>query len=326
KEDEFKLCIPKGHYEVKFIPQKKQNASNQIAKWRKATLILFGFSIGLTALMFYFALKSQQLSDEINGSKLVDRNNPIWSTFLQGDLPTLIVNGDNYFFSMFDPTTNQNLIVRNSRINSNLDLDLFLEDHTHMAGQIQKGDFAFLGKESAWSLLKLFPIFFSFQRDIELTLASQLAWEDFQKHHIIYLGSYKALGILNSLLTNTTIQHQLYPHNITIKPDSTRVFSPELTLDQNHEKNFNKDYALCAKLPGPNNNAVLIVAGFYFIGVHEAIKQLCDPELRLLLEEYLIKQHNHVPEYFELLMEISGFRRTGFSTTIIYSAEIDPDF
>ncbi|MBD3289569.1 hypothetical protein GF337_12260 [candidate division KSB1 bacterium] len=326
KDDEYKLCIPKGHYEVKFIPQKRLSKSSNKARVQPILITLSVLIVILTGLVIGLLIKNERLDDEINSLKIVDAEDLIWKNYLQGRLPNLIVNGDNYFFSMDDTLMDQTLIVRNTRINSTLDLHAFLEDNPIWADKIYEGDYAFLGKESAWSLQKLFPIFYSFHLNPELTLASQLTWEDFQKYNILYLGSYKALGILNSLITNLSIQYQLYPHKIIINSDSTRVFTPELTRDENQLKSYNKDYALCVKLPGPNNNAALIIAGFYFIGVYEAVKQLTDPTLRPLLENYLIKQHGHVPEYFEVLMEISGFGRTGFSTTYIHSAEIKADY
>lgn len=326
KEDEYKLCIPKGHYEVKFVPQKSLSQSDRYAKLQKYMIIVSTIAIAFFILLIYSGLQNSRLNNEINSFKIIEKQNPIWKNYLQGELPTLIVNGDNYFFSMTDSAIDQSLIVRFTRINSTLDLNAYLAENPDLTNRIQEGDYAFLGKESAWSLQKLFPIFYSYHQHPELTLASQLTWEDFQKYNIVYLGSYKALGILNSLLTNLSLKYQLYPHKIVLKSDSTRIFSPELRRDANQLKSYNKDYALCVKLPGPNNNAVLIIGGFYFIGVYEAVKQVSDPTLRPLLENYLIKQHGHVPEYFEVLMEISGFGRTGFSTTFIHSAEIASDY
>ncbi len=326
KDDEYKLCIPKGHYEVKFVPQKQQSQSALHSRLQIGIILIAAIAIIFGILLICLVIENQRLDNEINNFKIIEKENPIWKNYLQGTLPTLIVNGDNYFFSMTDPAIDQNLIVRNTRINSTLELNTFLANNPDLADRMNEGDYAFIGKESAWSLQKLFPIFYSYHQHPELSLASQLSWDDFQKYNIIYLGSYKALGILNSLLTNLSLEYQLYPHKIVIKSDTIRVFSPELIRDENQLKSYNKDYALCVKLPGPNNNSVLIIAGFYFIGVYEAVKQLSDPTLRPLLENYLIKQHNHVPEYFEVLMEISGFGRTGFSTTFIHSAEIASDY
>ncbi len=323
QDDDIKLCIPKGHYKVIFNPVRQSNSqNNKFTPFVKAGALL---SIILLPICIYLLSYNLRLQNEIANFSLIPREDPIWNCFIASDIPTLIVPGTNYFFAMENKEFNETLIVRNTTINSTPDLTNFLAEHDDLAQVVHAGDYAFLGKESAWSLRYLFPLFFSAHKQVELEISSALNWEDFEKYHLIYIGSYKSLGILNNMLFNLDISYSLYPHQIKIEngeEHEPHIFSPELVRDENHNKNYNKDYALVAKMPGPNNNSVLIIAGFYFIGVYEAAKHLADPDLLAIIEDNLIQHHGKVPEYFEMLLEISGFGRTGFSTAIVYSDEI----
>ncbi|MBD3378643.1 hypothetical protein GF406_26685 [candidate division KSB1 bacterium] len=323
QDDDIRLCIPKGHYKVNFNPIKPSTSQYQ----GFALLCKVGalFSLILFPVCIYLFFDNLRMHNEIENFSLIPTEDPVWNCFISSEIPTLIVPGTNYFFAMESKEFNETLIVRNTTINSTPDLTNFLAEHDDLARDVHAGDYAFLGKESAWSLRYLFPLFFSAHKKVELEISSALNWEDFEKYHLIYIGSYKSLGILNNMLFNLDISYTLYPHQIIIedgKEQESHTFSPELVRDEYHNKNYNKDYALVAKMPGPNNNSVLIIAGFYFIGVYEAAKHLADPDLLAIIEENLTQRHGKVPEYFEMLLEISGFGRTGFSTTIVYSDEI----
>lgn len=326
RDDEIRLCIPKGHYAVKFIPLMRTSEPG-----KKQRIALYGTSAALLILIVLSLLlyrDNTKLHSLVRSYQVVEETDPIWHRFIDEEMPTLIVPGNNFFFAMQSELVDETLIARNTEVNSVNDFNQFVKKHPQLSDRIWMGDYAFLGKESAWTLNHLLPIFFSAHKEVELAISSRMTWDDFQKYHIIYIGSYKALGLLNTLLANLDFSYQLYPHQVIInspQADTPQVYHPELVRDENHNKDFNRDYALIAKLPGPANNDILLIAGFYFIGVYEAAKQISDPQLLTILKESLQRRHGRIPQYFELLLEISGYGRTGFSTTLIYSNEIQPN-
>ncbi len=323
RDDDIRLCIPKGHYAVKFLPLTKKAGSA-----KKLRLMLYGLIsavVVLFILVFALYIQNTGLQSRIDEFAVVDRDDPIWYRLIGPQIPTLIVPGNNFFFAMQSGLVNETIIARNTEINSINDFNQFVKSHPQLSDSIWVGDYAFLGKESAWSLNHLLPVFFSAHKKVELVISSQLSWDDFQKYNIVYIGSYKSLGLLNTLLTNLDFSYTLYPHRVMRKSDdeqASKIYQPEMVRDENYNKDYNRDYALIAKLPGPANNDILIIAGFYFIGVYEATKQISEPELLSILKESLQRRHGTIPEYFEILLEISGYGRTGFSTTLIYSKEI----
>ncbi|MBD3386483.1 hypothetical protein GF407_16365 [candidate division KSB1 bacterium] len=323
RDDLVRLCIPKGHYAVKFLPLTKKSGS---AKKLRLTLYgLLSVLLVLFILVLTLYIHNTRLQSRIDEFAIVDKDDPIWHRLIGPYMPTLIVPGNNFFFAMQSGLVNETIIARYTEINSVNDFNQFVKSRPQLSDSIWVGDYAFLGKESAWSLNHLLPIFFSAHKSVELVISSQLSWDDFQKYHIVYIGSYKSLGLLNTLLTNLDFSYTLYPHQVVIKSDegeANKVYQPEMVRDENYNKDYNRDYALIAKLPGPANNDILIIAGFYFIGVYEATKHISEPDLLSILKESLQRRHGKVPEYFEILLEISGYGRTGFSTTLIYSKEI----
>jgi len=63
-------------------------------------------------------------------------------------------------------------------------------------GIVQKTDHTFLGKWASWSLYQLQPKFIASSIIPEIKLASSLQWEDLKKYNIIFVGSFKTIGIL----------------------------------------------------------------------------------------------------------------------------------
>jgi hypothetical protein len=85
----------------------------------------------------------------------------------------------------------------------------------------------------------------------------------------------------------------------------------------------NEDLALILKLPGPKKNAILVVASFGSLGAPEAVKQLTDPAKLTLLKELLRKKCGRVPEYFELLLRVSGIDKVAFDSEILVMQELE---
>jgi hypothetical protein len=68
-------------------------------------------------------------------------------------------------------------------------------------------------------------------------------------------------------------------------------------------------------MKGPNNNTIMILAGFDEIGILKGVKTITNPDLLKQLPLENVK-NLPTPFHFQLVIEAEGFRRTDFGGEI----------
>ena len=63
--------------------------------------------------------------------------------------------------------------------------------------------------------------------------------------------------------------------------------------------------------------------GIWDTAASQSLKNFTDPELIANLENQMKQQFNEVPEYFEVLFEVSGLDRTELNTKVVIMNEIN---
>ncbi len=116
--DAIRIEIPKGTYDVIF----SQVKPSQKITWNKRRRYLFSFQI---LLLVFFILGAAYLYTENRSLKSqfypIKKDNPIWSEFINSEVPTSLVLGD-YFF-MYEMQDNRRIFVRDARVNSMEEFD-----------------------------------------------------------------------------------------------------------------------------------------------------------------------------------------------------------
>ncbi|MDZ7271010.1 MAG: helix-turn-helix domain-containing protein [candidate division KSB1 bacterium] len=322
KEDRFRLQIPKGNYEVHFLPETAADLSLRRSfarRLRYAPLIL---SVLLAGLALGLWLHNRSLRRELASHRPIHVEDPIWFPFAHSALPVLVAVGDHFFYTEFRPEYGRTVYVRDLTINSEEDLKLFRARHPQV--QVTDHREKYYPHHSIWSLPPVLTALASFQQRPLLKSASELRPANLEEYNIIFVGSIKTLGILrHTVITASDFDYEIVPHRIRYRSassDCVRVFEAPLASEGPSE-----DLALILKLPGPRKNVILVVASFGSLGAPEAVKHITDPSKLALLEELLRKKCGVVPQYFELLMRISGIDKVAFDTEILVAEEIRRD-
>jgi hypothetical protein len=186
-------------------------------------------------------------------------------------------------------------------------------------------DFTYLRPSTVWNIAEIFPILLSSPNKIFLKLASNLKWEDLNRHNVIFIGSFKSLYILKELFSNFNVKYQLTPPKVMLqdlKSDTAKTFE-SVWLQQG---TYRKDYAVSIKCKGPNNNVIMINAGFDEIGIIEATKMIVNPSLISEIKSKFPNESFKMPLFYELLIEVEGVSRTLFKSDIKYFQNIDFNF
>ncbi|OGC08340.1 hypothetical protein A2V82_14630 [candidate division KSB1 bacterium RBG_16_48_16] len=328
KDDTIKLSIPKGRYEAKFT---KQEAKEKTTWRRKLVVINILVLLLLLAINFFYIKKNNW----IENSKKIPVNSPVWSDFLHHDKAILIVFGDWYLYNDYsiyegdNPDSKSDVqrrhrYIRDPQINSKKELDDFLATETARGLVIRETEHTVLGKFATWCMYEIFPVFMYNRIKVELKLSSKLLWEDFNNYNTIYIGSYKSYGLLKNIVQNLHTKYQVFPNSLNFY-DSERDTTYSYQSFKEYDSGYHLDYTLIAKIPGPNQNTIMVFAATGDLGHTSSVKYFTVLETLQEFEKTYLQKKPGI-RYFEALMEVKGFERTGMSTKLLHFKKIDPDY
>lgn len=320
KDDEYRLDIPKGHYEVTFVraPGSKSESKNGLITTvpKKYGLVLFLVILCIPMLLLW--LRIQDLERALQQYQIVDESDPIWGDYLQSELPTLIVVGDHFFFTEATDRYENVLAIRDGKINS-------LEDLERLKAKYPKSDLQpaqepYFPYHSIWSLPPILGLFFSTNQQPILRKSSSLSPQILDEYNIIFLGSIKTLYILKHTLVKSHFRFEISPHKVLYSasnPNTEKFFETSL-----HSPGPNDDLVLALKLPGPKQNCILIIASFHSLGAPEIANYLVTPAKRQNLENLFLERFGYFPKYFEVLFRVTGIDKTAYNTEVLVFNEV----
>lgn len=320
-EDACQFIIPKGSYEVQFRKKKQPIHSNTHQKEPAVFSKIYAGLITIICVIFIilFIIQTSQYSN-LNKNQIL--NHPIWTDIKQSRLTTKIVFGDYFQFSEIT-NKGQFRYIRDARINSSADLNLALSKGEYDKKRINEISLTALGKYAPWGLFEIFPHLYVENKKVELKLASQLQWEDIENNNILYIGSFKTLGLLKTVISNLHFKFQISPTAILYDPaDTTEMIHYDVI--RNSETGFEKDYALVAKLPGPKQNTLYLFISNHDIGQIQALRHFTNPESLKYLQS-LSDKHAHT-EFFEMFFEVKGYLNTGLNIELLHYFPVSPDY
>jgi hypothetical protein len=310
KDDNYRLKIPKGHYEVTFVP-----ASHELVHPRNLYRLVFKnyyffiiFTLACLAIIQF--LQNRSIERKVEKYQIIDRNDPVWKEFLQSDLPILVVLGDHFFFDDYSEKYQYQITMREPRVNS-------IEDFQALYPNIRVSPSPepYFPYHSIWSLPPILSILFSVNETPILRKSSDTSPQILDEYNIIFLGSIKTLYTLKHTLLKSHFQYEISPHRVIYyPPDSSdaRVFTTSL-----HSPGPNEDLVLALKLPGPDNNSIFIIASYHSLGVPEITHYLTMPARRKNLDQMFKDKFGEVPQYFEILFRVTGIDKTAYRTEVL---------
>ncbi|MCK4922469.1 MAG: winged helix-turn-helix domain-containing protein [Bacteroidales bacterium] len=300
KEDKIKIIIPKGRYKVEF--QKVKEKKNVI---KKRTIL-----IGITILLIIIASNIIYLKYFTNTTTIINSNysNHIWKNILDNERPVLIVIGDYYL--MKDNTyPDRYRSIRDSRINSHFDMDTFLMENPDKKDNICDSKLTSLGKFSPIAIRFISRMFYNSGKDFKIILASDFNWQDLSGNNIIYIGSFKSLGMLKGLLKRSNFEFFIYPNELqfyNIVSDSLHhYYSSVSSVDNAYES----DYSVITKIAATDDDSqMLFFISSRDIGLISTIEKLTNLETLTEFENKYFKKPVST-NYFEACFMTQGLHR-----------------
>jgi len=295
KEDTITFEIPKGSYKVIFT--ENPSAVN-------SSVLNFNWKYNLAFILVIIIINVLLvLSNSDEKSTL--KNHPVWQDFLKEETPILIVIGDYYLYRIHDIFDEEShLYVRDYNINSHKDFDEFASTITKNQDNIEKSNHTLLGKFAPLTVSELTKLLYANDREFDIRLSSSLQWQDLEKYNIIYIGTYKSLGIIHDLISELNFSYTVKPNRLLYDSDSLYSYeSTASTIDQAYEN----DFSVVAKFPIANDNTILIFGSTRDIGCIATVKHLTNPKtLNSFEKEHLSEPEN---QFFESVFKIQGYER-----------------
>jgi hypothetical protein len=313
KDDEYRLRIPKGHYEAKFVQRTDElYHPKKLFQWLKKRyyLIIIGLLIGLAAILWF---ENQANLKQLQEYQFVQPKDPIWKDYLRSQLPILIVVGDHFFFDEYNPKYNQVVSVRDGKINSIEDLEELKARYPD--DSVKPTDEPYFPYHSIWSLPPILNMLFAVDQKPLMRKSSSISPQILGEYNIIFVGSIKTLYILKHTLSNTHFSFEILPHKITYTPPDSSA--PLVFRTSLHSAGPNEDLVLALKLPGPMDNSIFIIASYHSLGAPEVVTYLTQASTRFSVEQKFIERYGEMPRFFEILFRVTGIDKTAYSTDML---------
>lgn len=329
KDEPIIIQIQKGAYHIEFLKCSELNKRKNLdlKKFKYPAIIILLLMIIIITSGAYLSVKKQL--DKTND---IRENNLVWSDFTINGLPTLYVVGSLYAYYYYMEQFDRSWLVRDDAINNELDLNEFQENYNLDKNNISIPDWKIIPKSAALHYGKLLPIFNSDIKNLDLKLTDELTWDDIENYNIIYVGHFHNLNILNTIFPNKRLSPQI--KNIThgskeyfIKVETTKTDTLYPTvLKKDKSQKLETDYVIVSKIPGPKDNTILFICSFSSMGRLKLVETLTSNQLLTKLEQDILNDRNKIPQYFEMLVKVSGFLDKGLETEIIHFFELPSDF
>ncbi len=306
KNDNVRFVIPKGRYRVEFEERQhsdKEKRKSAVCLSRQAFLLLV-FTLLAAAISLLFFLKSNK---EIAKTE-------IWKDFTNSEKPTMVVLGDYFFYKGKDTAQNQDLVIRDFRINSKDDFDSFVHGSPGLSAKYEAAGFGYLGYSMPFALKELLPALPG--ADLEICLMSEFNSRYLQQYNIVFVGLYKTMGLFKNYFQHSGFAIDDQHNTLGIKGAKDcidSVFVQSGQVEQVHD-----DYAIAAKFPGPANNHIFLFSSFHDSGLTECVKAFTNPGLLDGTCSEIEAKCGKIPKYFELLLKVAGANRTDISSKILH--------
>ena len=321
KTDKYRIKIPKGHYQVEINPNKETFLSRDyylehFKKYYQVWIIVILIFASLALAIKIFSLQNQ-----LAKHRSVEKDDYIWKEYLHSELPVMVVPGDHFMFNMYSEKYQRELSIRDVTVNSSQDLDSL----KHRYGDISLYPTIepYFPYHSIWSIPPVYSVLLSANQYPILRKSSSISPQMLGEYNIIFIGSIKTLYALKHTIAKSHFDYQIAPHKVYYKsPGDGEIKEFETKL---HSSGPNEDLILVLKMPGPNNNVIMLIASYHSLGAPEVANYLTDQANRGELDNLLRRADGRYPEYFEILFKVIGIDKTAYSREILICSEIKPE-
>lgn len=298
------LKIPKGSYEVVFVPKNEKKKTIQLPF---KTTVLSCLFLTIVLIILYVIQRNYTETTPL-----------LWKNLLESERTKMLVLGDLFIYNEIDSAKGKIVTIRNANINSVEEFEEKIVPQAEEGIYLEPISYTFLiGNSSNW-VKDLSKTFYKADRNYVIRTMSRFNPKELSDNDFMVVGMLKTLGFFTEYLNK---EGYFIGDNILTyidKNGNTFNYTPKGNADVYHT-----DYAVLLKVPGPNNNSIYFFGGIWDTGASQSLKYLTDVTLAKSLEKEMVEAFGELPDYYNILFEVSGVDRMQLQSKIIHLKRID---
>ena len=317
--DEVHFVIPKGGYRLTVIahaeaapsqpPALLERPSSRTWVWAGTTAFVL---LAASLLINVYQWNRNRVAAVDSAAQIV-RSSPVWADMVASDRPVTIILGDLFMYTQTDEKTGRTLTVRDAGINSSEELRQFLASNPSFATERGQRYVTMVQKTVAIGMASILHVIDRPGRHIEVAVRDDVPVDEIRNNDIIYLGPMVRLGPLAGHYEPRSRYRYSAEGSTITDTSSGKVFLPEGALSGQH-----LDYALAAKFIGPTGNHIMIfTSGARNAGLLQIVRTLTSAEGLAAVEKQLRAKSLSLPDSFEALLTVTGFKQTDLAAEVI---------
>ncbi len=298
--------IPKGCYTVKFSNKtdKYKRMKAGMPRWIIPSVVILILLLILNIILILYP------SDKTGKFR-----HPVWSDYVEDNLPVCITLGDPFFFRAKNDSTAENYIIRDIGINSSDDIsNAKLEVFRDQGFLLEPLSYSYFSQNNIWPLLDIVTAFVEANKELHILPLSGIKAEDIKRYNHIVIANINSFGLFSKYLEKSSVRVKTNPRRIIVQQDAdSLVFGIDETVT-----GYYLDHAFLVKVPGPEDNIISLMGDFHASGNKGLSNYITKKESLREFEMLVKKKYAEFPEYFEMLIEVSSYNYENFDTEVIY--------
>lgn len=291
--NEIQFQIKKGQYKVQFTKfQQVKSKPNRIFFLGK--IILVALILG-AIIIFNFQKKA----------------NVFWKSLMENDFKTTVIFGD--YFTIEGPTlTSKKGIIRDYEINSETELETYLEKNPEKSGQLNASAHHYFNWMAPYISKDITEFWSLYNYDFNIIQISEWNVAQLEKANLVYFGQSKSMGVLKNILVENFPQFSYQSQKLLytdVKTKKTTVYNDVVTQN---DKII--DYTVVAKVSIPSGNELRFFLSDQDCGAISALQYFTQKDsVNAFYKRHQLEDNQD----FIALFKVSGWKRKSYDMQFV---------
>jgi len=292
KEDEWRILIKKGQYQVSFEERKKEILPQTSSK----KYYYLGIALLLVLIIgWYFRREDKAI---------------LWASFFDNGKQTTLFIGD-FFGIMGTTVTGHHGWNRDYDINNLSDFYAFIETNPEKKTEMSPANYPYVTGMAANGTMNISRLFHRKKKDFDIQFSSQTSAKDVSKHNSIYIGPIKNKNLFIDFFNDANPNFNINNNLLYYKNDKTGI---DTLISLSIDDGSVYEHAIVSRIKGPNDTEQFIFFSDHDIGVKATTENFSDPAwIKLNLVPALEKN-----PYFTGVFLVKGKNRTNFELELLF--------
>ena len=279
--DDVKLTIEKGQYQVTFI-KNKDTIKSAIDRIKVHSI----YSLVIAFLLVFLIINNKK-------PKV-----PVWQPLLQNNKETVFYIGDVFGY-MGKNITGDWGWQRDYRINSEEEFLRIKENMNLTDQQVKKVDYTYVTRSEVDAIKDISRLFYKQKKDFSVRLASRIDEKDIKEQNIIYTGPIKTNNRFIHLLVE---QYPQFTYKNEILYLKQTISGSYLSLNEIYQKELESispsELAIVSKISGTYNTQQFLFFSDHDMGVRATVNYFTNKDSLKCFQDFYLKDKDDFTAIF----------------------------